>query len=55
VDFFLLLRLKSIIKGARFADVAAIQESVTAILRSIPKQAFSKSFQKFMKVSNSVW
>jgi hypothetical protein len=33
-------------KGARFADVAAIQERVTAILRSIPKQAFADSFQK---------
>jgi hypothetical protein len=26
VDFFLFTRLKSIMKGARFADVAAIQE-----------------------------
>jgi hypothetical protein len=33
-------------KGARFADVAAIQESVTAVLRSIPKEAFADSFQK---------
>jgi hypothetical protein len=32
-------------KGARFADVAAIQERVTAVLRSIPKQAFADSFQ----------
>jgi hypothetical protein len=28
-------RLKSIMKGARFADVAAIQERVIAVLRSI--------------------
>jgi hypothetical protein len=34
-------------KGARFADVAAIQERVTAVLRSIPKEAFSDSFQTF--------
>jgi hypothetical protein len=34
------------IKGARFADVAAIQESVTAALRSIPKEAFVDSFEK---------
>jgi hypothetical protein len=47
VDFFLFPRLKSIMKGARFADVAAIQERVTAVLRSIPKQAFAVSFQKF--------
>jgi methylmalonyl-CoA mutase cobalamin-binding subunit len=33
-------------KRARFADVAAIQESVTAILQSIPKEAFADSFQK---------
>jgi hypothetical protein len=39
-------RLKSIKKGASFADVAAIQESVTAVLRSFPKEAFADSFQK---------
>jgi hypothetical protein len=39
-------RLKSIMKGAGFADVAAIQEHVTAVLRSIPKEAFADSFQK---------
>jgi hypothetical protein len=33
-------------KGARFADVASIQERVTAVLRSIPKEAFADSFQK---------
>jgi hypothetical protein len=32
-------------KGARFADVAAIQERVTTVLRSIPKEAFADSFQ----------
>jgi hypothetical protein len=46
VDFFLFPRLNSIMKGARFADVAAIQERVTAILRSILKEAFADSFQK---------
>jgi len=45
-DFFLFLRLKSIMEGAHFADVAAIQESVTAVLLSIPKEAFADSFQK---------
>jgi hypothetical protein len=45
-DFFLFPRLKSTMKGARFADVAAIQECVTAVLRSIPKEAFADSFQK---------
>jgi methylmalonyl-CoA mutase cobalamin-binding subunit len=33
-------------KGARFTDLAAIQERVTAVLQSIPKQAFADSFQK---------
>jgi hypothetical protein len=33
-------------KGACFADVAAIQQRVTAVLRSIPKEAFAGSFQK---------
>jgi hypothetical protein len=46
VDFFLFPRLKSIMKGARLADVAAIQERVTAVLRSIDKEAFADSFQK---------
>jgi hypothetical protein len=46
VGFFLFPRLKSIMKGAYFADVAAIQERVTAILLSIPKEAFADSFQK---------
>jgi hypothetical protein len=34
-------------KGARFADVAEILERVTAVLWSIPKEAFVDSFQKF--------
>jgi hypothetical protein len=33
-------------KGARFADVAVIQERVTAVLLSIPKEAFADSSQK---------
>jgi hypothetical protein len=32
-------------KGARFSDVAAIQERVTTVLRSIPKEAYADSFQ----------
>jgi hypothetical protein len=45
VDFFLFPRLKSIMKGACFADMAAIQEHVTAVLRLIPKEVFAESFQ----------
>jgi hypothetical protein len=33
-------------KVTRFADVAAIQERVTAVMRSISKEAFADSFQK---------
>ena len=36
----------AIMKVARFVDVAAIQERVTVVLRSIPKEAFADSFQK---------
>jgi hypothetical protein len=46
VHIFLFPRLKSVMKGARFADVAAIQERVTVVLRSIHKEAFTYSFQK---------
>jgi hypothetical protein len=47
MEFFVFPRLKSIMKGASFADVAAIQERVTVVLRSIPKETFADSFQKF--------
>jgi hypothetical protein len=46
VDFFLFSRLNIIMKGPRFADVEEIQERVTAVLPSIPKEAFADSFQK---------
>jgi hypothetical protein len=46
VDFFLFPHLKSIRKGARFADVAAIQERATEVLRSIPKESFAERFKK---------
>jgi hypothetical protein len=36
-------------KGARFADVVVIQERVTAVLQSIPKETFADSFQKLYK------
>jgi hypothetical protein len=45
VDFFLFPHLKIIMKGESFADVAATQERVTTVLRSIPKGAFADSFQ----------
>jgi hypothetical protein len=46
VDFFPFPRLNSIMKGARFSDLVAIQEHMTAVLRLIPKEAFGDSFQK---------
>jgi hypothetical protein len=46
VDFLLFSRLKIIMKDAHFADVAAIQECVTAVLQSIPKETFAGIFQK---------
>jgi len=46
VDFFLFPYLKIIMKGARFTDVAAIDECVTAVLQSTLKEAFADSFQK---------
>jgi hypothetical protein len=46
VEFFLFPHLMNVMKGARFVDVTAIQERVTAVLRSLPKAAFVDSFQK---------
>jgi hypothetical protein len=46
VDFFLFPRLNSIMKCAHFADLVAIQERVTAVLRSVPKETFADSIQK---------
>jgi hypothetical protein len=33
-------------QNRRYKHLAAIQERVTAVLRSIPKEAFADSFQK---------
>jgi hypothetical protein len=49
VNFSLFPHLKSIIKDARFEDVAAIHRLVTAVLRSIPNEAFADSFQKLFE------
>jgi hypothetical protein len=46
MDFFLFPRLKRVMKGARFAGVAAIQECVTVALQLIPRETFADSFQK---------
>jgi hypothetical protein len=46
VDFFLFPRLKSIMKGAHFADLVSIQKRVTAVLRTMFKEAFADSSKK---------
>ena len=45
-DLFLFPRLTAAIKGARFANVNAIKDCVTALLRSIPQEAFADCFRK---------
>ena len=44
--FFLFPRLKAVITGARFADVNAIKDRVTAVLRSISQKTFADCFRK---------
>ena len=48
-DFFLFPHLKAAIKGACFTDVNAIKDRVTAVLRSIPQEAFVDCFRKLYK------
>ena len=48
-DFFLFPRMKEAIKSARFAGVNAIKDRVTAVLRSIPQEAFADCFRKLYK------
>ena len=45
-DFFLFPHLKATIKGAGFADVNAIKDHLTTVLRSIPQETLADSFQK---------
>ncbi|GBN95816.1 Mariner Mos1 transposase [Araneus ventricosus] len=48
-DFFLFPRLKGVLKGLSFSDIAQIQQRVTAVLRAIPKEAFADRFQQLYK------
>ena len=50
-DFFLFPCLKAAVKGARFADVNAIKDRVTDILRSIPQEVFADCFRKLYEHS----
>jgi len=45
-DFFLFPKLKILLKGLHFADVAEIQEAVTDELKKVQKEEFSAAFQK---------
>ena len=45
-DFFPFPRMKAAIKGAHFADVNAIKDRVTAVLRSIPQESFADYYRK---------
>ena len=45
-DFFPFPSWKATIKGVRYADVNAKKDRVTAVLRSIPQEAFSDCFRK---------
>jgi hypothetical protein len=46
-NFFLFPRLKSILKGKRFQDIAEIQLNMTWQLKAIPKQAYQTCIEKF--------
>ena len=48
-DFFLLLKLKSTLKGRRFDTIDEIQKKLTNELFAIPKEAFQKAFQSWQK------
>ncbi|GBL96083.1 hypothetical protein AVEN_104322-1 [Araneus ventricosus] len=45
-DFFLFPRLKGVLKGLLFSDIAQFQQRMTTVLRAIPKEAFAGSFQQ---------
>jgi hypothetical protein len=54
VDFFPFPRLKSIMKGARFADVAAIQDRRQRFYDRFLKRPLLTVSRSFMNVANSV-
>jgi hypothetical protein len=43
-DFFLLPKLKIVMKGTRFKTVSSIQQTVTRELKVIREEAFSQAF-----------
>jgi hypothetical protein len=45
-DFWLFLKLKTVLEGHRFSDIANIQGHATTILQSIPEEEFRKCFEQ---------
>ena len=50
-DFFLFPKVKSALKGHRFADISDIQHNVTTQLKAISKDEYARSFQELYKRS----
>jgi hypothetical protein len=48
-DFWLLPKLKSVLKGKRFLDTEDIKSSVQKILTDIPVQVFKNCFEPWPK------
>jgi hypothetical protein len=45
-DYFLFSKLKMMLKGLHFADVAELQEAITHELKKVQKEELSVVFQK---------
>ena len=54
-DIFLFPRLKTVMKGARFGDVNAVKDRVTAILTSIPHETFAEAVRTLSNMCWSGW
>jgi hypothetical protein len=52
-DYFLFPKLKMMLKGLHFADVAEIQEAVTDELKKVQKEEFSAAFKKLYDRANA--
>jgi transposase len=48
-DIWLLPKLKTILKGQRFSDIANIQGHANTILQCIPGEEFQKSFEQWKR------
>jgi len=48
-DFFLLRKLKGVMKGTRFLDVEAIKMAVTNDLRAIPDRSFQECMEAWQR------